>query len=584
MSRRKAKRVLREKALNAVPVGSGGWSMLSSTAWDPSAWQTDDHRSVDTTLSNAAVFACITLIAADIGKLRPRLVALDDGIWTETFSAAFSPVLRKPNRFQNRIQFIEAWITSKLMRGNAYALKERDQRGVVSALYLLDPQRVTPLVAPDGAVFYQLNEDNLVGLDGAQVIVPASEIIHDRMNCLFHPLVGLSPLYAAAATAEQGLKIQKNSTAFFGNSSRPGGILVAPGPISPANAAVLKDHWNANYTGANAGRIAVLGDGMKFETMRMSAVESQLIEQLNMSAQVICAAFHVPPFMIGMGQEPTYSNGETRTSHYYSQCLQSLIEHIEEALDEGLGLLGSPKDGKTLGVDLDLSGLMRMDTKSQIEALAAGVKGGIMAPNEARRIINLPAVAGGNTVFMQQQNFSLEALANQPPPDSKPAAAPAPQPAETDPLEEAAKALTAQASEAIELQRAAGAEQLDRQAESARALQDAASQLAAERQAVDAAATSAVQSIAEAAEAAATAIETRAAAVAEQQAVAAVDAMTKQADAIQLLTSAVQAMQAERQAIDAASDELERKQLALDGSRDVAQALIRKFTGAKHDA
>lgn len=519
MSRRKAKRVLREKALNAVPVGSGGWSMLSSTAWDPSAWQTDDHRSVDTTMSNAAVFACVTLIAADIGKLRPRLAELDQGIWTETYSPAFSPVLRKPNRFQNRIQFIEAWITSKLMRGNAYQLKQRDLRGVVEALYPLDPQRVTPLIAPDGAVYYQLNEDNLVGLDGAQIVVPASEIIHDRMNCLFHPLVGLSPLYAAAATAEQGLKIQKNSTAFFGNSSRPGGVLIAPGPISEANAKLLKEHWNQNYTGANAGRIAVLGDNMKFESMRMSAVESQLIEQMNLSAQVICAAFHVPPFMIGMGQEPTYSNGETRTSHYYSQCLQSLIEHMEEALDEGLGLLGSPKDGKTLGVDLDLSGLMRMDTKSHYEALTVAIKGGLMKPNEGRRQINLPPVKGGDTIYMQEQNYSLEALSNRPPPDSKPEAAPAPQPSEADPVEEAAKALTAQASDLIELQRAAAA-----------------------------------------------------------------DAMTKQAEAIQLLTNAVQAMQAERQAIDAASEELERKQLALDGSHDVALALIRKFTGAKHDA
>lgn len=421
MSRRKAKRALRERALNAVPVGSGGWSMFSSTAWDPSAWQTDDHRSVDTTLSNAAVFACVTLVASDIGKLRPRLVELDKGIWLEASSAAFSPVLRKPNRFQNHIQFKEAWTTSKLMRGNTYVLKQRDRRGVVEALYPLDPQRVTPLVAPDGAVYYQLNEDNLVGLDAAQVVVPASEIIHDRMNCLFHPLVGLSPLYAAAATAEQALKIQKSSTSFFGNNSTPGGILTAPGSISEVNAKRLKDHWDSNYTGANAGRIAVLGDGLKFEAMRMSAVESQLIEQLNMSAQVVCSAFHVPPFMIGMGAEPTYSNGETRTSHYYSQCLQSLIEHMEEALDEGLGLLGSPKDGKTLGVELDLSGLMRMDTKSQYEALTVAIKGGLMAPNEGRRTINLPDVNGGDTVFMQQQNFSLEALSQRPPPDTAPA-------------------------------------------------------------------------------------------------------------------------------------------------------------------
>ncbi|MGC3984825.1 MAG: phage portal protein [Pseudorhodoferax sp.] len=420
MSRRKAKRMLREKALNALPVGTGGgWLTVSSTAWDPSAWQTDDHRPVDTALSNVAVFSCVTLIAADIGKLRPRLVERKDGIWQETYSAAFSPVLRKPNHFQNHIQFKESWITSKLVRGNTYALKERDERGVVKALYPLNPDRVTPLVTPLGDIYYQLAEDPLAGLDAAMAVVPASEIIHDRMNCLFHPLVGLSPLYAAAATAKQGLEILKNSSAFFGNSSRPGGILIAPGPISQANAQLLKDHWNTNYSGANAGRIAVLGDNMKFESMRMTAVDSQLIEQANISAQTICAAYHCPPFMVGLGAEPTYSNGETRTSHYYSQCLQSLIEHMEEALDDGLGLLGSPKDGRTLGVELDLAGLMRMDTKSHYEALTVAIKGGLMAPNEGRSQINLPAVAGGDTIFMQEQNYSLEALSNRPPPDAE---------------------------------------------------------------------------------------------------------------------------------------------------------------------
>jgi phage portal protein BeeE len=59
-------------------------------------------------------------------------------------------VLRKPNRYQNRIKFVETWIASKLLHGNAYILKERDNRGVVVALYVLDPHRVKPLVAPDG--------------------------------------------------------------------------------------------------------------------------------------------------------------------------------------------------------------------------------------------------------------------------------------------------------------------------------------------------------------------------------------------------------------------------------------------------
>ena len=52
----------------------------------------------------------------------------DGDVWNVSTSPAFSPVLRKPNRYQNHIQFVENWIMSKLTRGNAYVLKERDQR------------------------------------------------------------------------------------------------------------------------------------------------------------------------------------------------------------------------------------------------------------------------------------------------------------------------------------------------------------------------------------------------------------------------------------------------------------------------
>src|SRR5690606_35289615 len=138
-------------------------------------------------------------------------------------------------------------ITSKLMRGNAYGLKQRDGRNVVTAIYILDPDRVTPMVADDGSVWYQLGDDNLSGVASGGVTVPASEIIHDRMNCLFHPLVGVSPLYASALAASQSLNIQKDSASFFANGSRPGGILTAPGNISDANAARLKDYFDNNF-------------------------------------------------------------------------------------------------------------------------------------------------------------------------------------------------------------------------------------------------------------------------------------------------------------------------------------------------
>jgi len=411
-------RAVRHKASSLfTPVNSRGWWPLVREPY-AGAWQRNDEWTVDTVLAHHAVYACMTLISNDIGKLRTRLVKLDkNGIWVETASASFSPVLRKPNRYQNHIQFKQWWIMSKLVRGNTYVLKERDERNIVVRMYLLDPSRVTVLVAPDGGVYYQLSQDNMGGgnLTKTDITVPASEIIHDRMNCLFHPLVGVSPLFASGMAASGGLQMQADSKGFYTNGAKPSGILTAPGAISQSTADELKAYWTSNFTGANAGKIAVVGDGLKFEPMRMTAVDSQFIEQLEWTAKVVCSTFHVPPFKIGIETLPAGQKVGDMNQIYYSDCLQSLIEEMECCLDEGLGL-DLPKEGVQMGVELDLDNLLRMDGATQADVLVKLTQGSINAPNESRKRLNLPPIAGGDTVYLQQQNYSLEALAKR---DSK---------------------------------------------------------------------------------------------------------------------------------------------------------------------
>jgi HK97 family phage portal protein len=393
----------------AVAENRGGWYNLIRESF-AGAWQQNITIDYNSVLSYNAVYACITLIASDISKLCVELVQEDaDGIWTEVDSPAYSPVLRKPNRYQNRIQFWETYILSKLMRGNVYVLKQRDNRQVVTALYVLDPNRVKVLVADDGSAWYQLSSDNLAALN-EPVTVPASEIIHDRFNCLFHPLVGTSPIFAAGVAATQGLAIQNNSATFFGNKSQPGGVLTAPGSISDETAARLKEAWETKFSGENAGKVAVLGDGLTYERMSLTAEESQLIDQLKWTAEVVCSVFHVPPYKIGLGTMPTYNNIQSLNVEYYSQCLQSLIEAAELCMDEGLGIgEGVVVNGKTYGVEFDIDNLLRMDSVTQMQVLKDSA--GILEIDEMRAKIGVKKTKGGNAVYLQQQNYSLEALA-----------------------------------------------------------------------------------------------------------------------------------------------------------------------------
>jgi hypothetical protein len=182
-------------------------------------------------------------------------------------------------------------------------------------------------------------------------------------------------------------------------------ILTAPGEIKTETAQRLKEHWEEHYSGKNAGKVAVLGDGLKFEPMRMTSSDAQVIEQLKWTAEVVCAVFHVPPYKIGIGQQPTHNNIQALNVEYYSQALQVHIESAELVLDEGLAL----PEIQTTRFDLD--DLLRMDTATKVKTAADGIIGGLFAPNEQRIKFDLRPVEGGETPYLQQQNYSLGALA-----------------------------------------------------------------------------------------------------------------------------------------------------------------------------
>lgn len=371
------------------------------------AFQQDSALDQTSIVRQSAVFRCIALIAGDIAKLNLRLMARTQGVWQETANPAFSPFLRRQNAFQTRLEFIRYWVCSLLLSGNMYALVRRDGRGMVTRATVLEPSLVTPLVSDEGDIFYRVDTGDMLSSVGAQsVTIPARDIIHDKYICLNHPLIGNSPLQVAGAAATGNQKASEYSASFFTNRAMPSGVLEVPEGLTTEQAADVRDKWQT-YTGTNSGKVAILEGGLKFVPLSMKAVDAQMLEQLRYNQEDIARAFGVPAWKIGAGPMPTANNAELSERGYYSQTLQVLIEQIELLLDEALGLA----DNLSLGVEFDLRGLLRMDASSRFRTYKEGVSAGILAPNEGRAEEGLPPVPGGDTPYLQQQNFSLAALA-----------------------------------------------------------------------------------------------------------------------------------------------------------------------------
>jgi HK97 family phage portal protein len=423
---------------------AGGYGM----AHEPfsGAWQrniTNASPRDPNLLAFSAVYACVTIISQDIAKLPLRVMKLlADGI-TEVINklSPYDRLLRKPNDYQSRIEFMQLYQACRLIRGNVYVFKEFDQRGVPVKFHLLHPDRVQVLVEPvSKEVYYRytpygqdmtLGMDRLGMLDGT-ITIPSRYVIHDRINCLWHPLIGTSPLFAAAVTSMTGARILMNSESLFANMARPAGVLSAPATISDITAERLKREFEANYSAGNIGKTAVLGDGLNWQPMVMTSTDAQLIEQLKWTIEDVARAFRVPMYLLADLAKMTYKNNEQAQQAYYQGCLQYHIESTEVKLTNDFDM-----DEDIEYVAFNTRVMFRMDMSERFAAYKEGIMAGVLAPNEARAWENLGPVEGGKEPRMQMQMVPLSTPVAPPAaPASAPAPAPKPEDADTDPPED----------------------------------------------------------------------------------------------------------------------------------------------------
>ena len=136
----------------------------------------------------------------------------------------------------------------------------------------------------------------------------------------------------------------------------------------------------------------------------------------------------VPPFKIGLGIMPTYQDAEVLDQIYYADCLQSPIEQFEACMDRRIGL-DTPTAGRQMGVRTRSFRAAAHGPNHLNQDFSRGVKGGLWTPEQARNQVDAAPLAGGDTVYLQQQYYSLKALAERdanapfakPPPPAVPA-------------------------------------------------------------------------------------------------------------------------------------------------------------------
>lgn len=391
---------------DARPVPRPRWRRAFD--WFTGAFQQDvpydgDDGSTPQPWFNSVTFGCLRLLATDIAKLPPQVVRKESLVWKVVDVHPWTKMLRTPNKFQTWPEFILCWVLSKLTAGNTYVLKLRDSRGMVQELIVLNPFRVQVLVSDKtGNVYYEFLPRSLEGLgETDRVIVAATEIMHDKHLTMFHPLQGMAPLVAASLAASAGRRVLRSYDQLYKAGAVPPGVLTIPDGETDEDIAALAAAWERFRS---QGKTAILEEGMKYEPVQAKAIDQQALGLMEWTSKDICIAFGVPPWKLGLEVMPISGNAEIAQQTYYEGSLQWLMEMIEWHMDSGLGMQNDTS------FRLDVRALYRLDTNARYLAYTNGIKGGWLAPNEARAAEDLEPVKGGELPYMQQQYWTLEAL------------------------------------------------------------------------------------------------------------------------------------------------------------------------------
>ena len=356
------------------------------------------------------------------------------GVETMTNTVAYR-VLKYPNAYQNQIDFISMMVSALIYHGNFYAYAIRNDRGEISELHPIPPARQRAFVDETGALWYNISGD-FDGMRGnPDSYWPARDVLHVKLSSHRSLLEGESPISDAGYCVGLNLAVGKGLVAFHENMARPSGILATEMPLTKDQMKALREAFDEQAAGMRQGRVPILGGGLEWKPMGITAADSEVIETYNMTVLDLCRLFRIPPQLLGLDNVGAASSTEALINTWRATGLLFFAEAIERAF-ERLFRMESTEE-----VRFDFNNLARADTKSTIEALALGVQNGMFSPNEARARLGLKPVEHGDSPRVQAQNVRLEDAVPAPSAPAAPVAPAAPnsEPEEVD--DETAKAM-----------------------------------------------------------------------------------------------------------------------------------------------
>ncbi len=311
-------------------------------AWGGSgrvAWSPRDLVSLAKTgfQGNPMGFRAVKLISEAASAM--PLVLQDEGRRYDSHPVL--DLIRRPNGAQGRAEFLEAVYGHLLLSGNAYIEAVPGAGSVPGELHVLRSDRMSLIPGSDGwPVAYDYS---VGGRTHRFAMTPESQpICHIKT---FHPSddhYGFSPLQAAAVAIDVHTSASAWSKALLDNAARPSGAIVYKGADGQAQLSTdqydrLVSEMEMHHQGArNAGRPMLLEGGLDWKPMGFSPSDMEFQQTKEAAGREIATAFGVPPMLMGIPGDATYSNYQEANRAFYRLTVLPLVARVTAGISHWL--------------------------------------------------------------------------------------------------------------------------------------------------------------------------------------------------------------------------------------------------------
>jgi HK97 family phage portal protein len=357
---------------------------------------------VESYKTNVIVNRCVNIIAQSASHVPWLVMKKTPKGFERAVSHYANKLLKRPSPSKAGAEFFSEIVANKLLFGNSYilAINQGNRDQAPYELYSLNPAAVE-VVSNLGVISgykYSVKTSNkshekIYTIDA---ITKQSQVLHIKNYNPTNSIYGLSCIESAGSLIDLHNRATQWNHTLLKNGARPSGALVVSngGNLTQEQFDRLKCELQEKYYGSNnAGKPMLLEGGLDWKEMSISPKDMDFIESKNSAAREIALAFGVPPQLLGINGDNTYSNMQEARLALWEETLIPLLDKIADGLSNWLSYWF--KDDLVIDFDRDAISILT-ERRQKLMSTLNDIK--FMSTNEKRAIVGLPATQSGNDI------------------------------------------------------------------------------------------------------------------------------------------------------------------------------------------